>query len=71
MSPTISPTIFNEYYDTNQEKCYIAETQLIKAQGYGLGTQYKWSEWLSLGGQLALADYGDAKIRNDLLKRNL
>ena len=49
MSPTSSPTIFNEYCDINQEKCYIAETQLFKAQGCGLDLQYKWSEKLSLG----------------------
>ncbi len=29
----------------------MAETQLIKAQAYGLGRQYRWSKWLSLGGQ--------------------
>jgi long-chain fatty acid transport protein len=35
---------------------------------YALGMQYEWSESLSLGGQFVYADYGDAEIRNDLLK---
>ena len=35
---------------------------------YSMGAQYKWSENLSLGGQFVYADYGDAKIRNPLLK---
>jgi long-chain fatty acid transport protein len=35
---------------------------------YATGAQYQWSEKLSVGGQFVYADYGDAKIRNDLLK---
>jgi long-chain fatty acid transport protein len=35
---------------------------------YALGTQYKWSENLSVGSQFVYADYGDAKIRNPLLR---
>ncbi len=35
---------------------------------YATGVQYQWSEDVSLGGQFVYADYGDARIRNDLLK---
>ena len=35
---------------------------------YATGVQYQWSEDVSLGGQFVYADYGDAKIRNDLLR---
>ena len=35
---------------------------------YATGAQYQWSEKLSVGGQFVYADYGDAKIKNDLLK---
>jgi long-chain fatty acid transport protein len=35
---------------------------------YAAGAQYQWSEKLSVGGQFVYADYGDAKIKNDLLK---
>ena len=35
---------------------------------YATGAQYKWSENVSLGGQFVYADYGDAKINNDLLR---
>ncbi|NNL78527.1 MAG: hypothetical protein HKO68_19525 [Desulfobacterales bacterium] len=35
---------------------------------YATGVQYKWSDRLSLGGQFVYADYGKAKIDNDLLK---
>jgi hypothetical protein len=34
---------------------------------YALGTQYRWSERLSVGGQFVYADYGDAEINNALL----
>ncbi len=35
---------------------------------YAAGAQYRWSKKLSVGGQFVYADYGDAKIKNDLLK---
>jgi long-chain fatty acid transport protein len=35
---------------------------------YATGAQYQWSEDVSLGGQFVYADYGDAKIKNDLLR---
>ena len=35
---------------------------------YATGAQYKWSERLSTGAQFVYADYGKAKIDNDLLK---
>ena len=35
---------------------------------YATGVQYKWSDRLSLGGEFVYADYGKAKIDNDLLK---
>jgi len=35
---------------------------------YATGAQYKWSERLSIGAQFVYADYGKAKIDNDLLK---
>jgi long-chain fatty acid transport protein len=35
---------------------------------YATGAQYQWSEAISVGGQFVYADYGDAKIRNDLLR---
>ena len=35
---------------------------------YATGAQYKWSDNVSVGGQFVYADYGNARIRNDLLK---
>jgi long-chain fatty acid transport protein len=35
---------------------------------YATGAQYKWSERLSTGAQFVYADFGKAKIDNDLLK---
>jgi long-chain fatty acid transport protein len=35
---------------------------------YATGVQYQWSDRLSVGGELVYADYGKAKINNDLLK---
>jgi len=35
---------------------------------YATGVQYKWSNRLSTGAQFVYADYGKAKIDNDLLK---
>jgi len=35
---------------------------------YATGVQYKWTDRLSLGGEFVYADYGKAKIDNDLLK---
>jgi long-chain fatty acid transport protein len=35
---------------------------------YATGVQYEWSERLSTGAQFVYADYGKAKIDNDLLK---
>ncbi len=35
---------------------------------YAVGAQYEWSEKLTLGGAFEFADYGDGKIKNDLLK---
>jgi long-chain fatty acid transport protein len=35
---------------------------------YATGVQYKWSDRLSTGAQFVYADYGNAKIDNDLLK---
>ena len=35
---------------------------------YATGVQYKWSDRLSTGAQFVYADYGKAKIDNDLLK---
>ncbi len=35
---------------------------------YSLGAQYKWKENITVGSQFVYADYGDAKIRNNLLR---
>ena len=35
---------------------------------YATGDQYQWSQRLSIGGEFVYADYGKAKIDNDLLK---
>ena len=35
---------------------------------YATGAQYQWSDRLSTGAQFVYADYGDAKIKNDLLR---
>ena len=35
---------------------------------YAAGAQYKWSDRLSTGAQFVYADYGKAKIDNDLLQ---
>jgi long-chain fatty acid transport protein len=35
---------------------------------YSLGAQYKWSENISVGSSFVYADYGDAKIKNNLLR---
>jgi long-chain fatty acid transport protein len=35
---------------------------------YATGAQYQWSDRLSTGAQFVYADYGEAKIDNDLLK---
>ena len=35
---------------------------------YATGVQYQWKKNVSLGGQFVYADYGDAKIENDLLR---
>lgn len=35
---------------------------------YATGVQYNWSDKLSTGAQLVYADYGNAKINNDLLR---
>jgi len=35
---------------------------------YATGAQYQWSDRLSTGAQFVYADYGKAKIDNDLLK---
>ncbi|MCP4624570.1 MAG: hypothetical protein GY850_13725 [bacterium] len=35
---------------------------------YATGVQYKWSQRLSTGAQFVYANYGKAKIRNDLLR---
>ena len=35
---------------------------------YATGVQYQWSDDVSVGGQFVYADYGDAKIKNDLLR---
>jgi hypothetical protein len=35
---------------------------------YATGDQYQWSHRLSIGGEFVYADYGKAKIDNDLLK---
>jgi long-chain fatty acid transport protein len=35
---------------------------------YATGAQYRWSDVVSVGGQFVYADYGDAKIENDLLR---
>ncbi len=35
---------------------------------YATGVQYQWSERLNVGGSFVYADYGDAKIKNDLLR---
>ena len=35
---------------------------------YATGDQYQWSHRLSIGGEFVYADYGKAKIDNDLLQ---
>jgi long-chain fatty acid transport protein len=35
---------------------------------YATGAQYRWSEAVSVGGHFVYADYGEAKIKNDLLR---
>lgn len=35
---------------------------------YASGVQYQWKESLSVGEQFVYADYGDAKIKNDILR---
>jgi len=35
---------------------------------YATGVQYQWNDRLLVGGELVYADYGKAKIDNDLLK---
>lgn len=57
-------------YDTSpvDSKDRTADMPIDRQIRYATGVQYKWSDRLSVGGQFVYADYGKAKINNDLLK---
>lgn len=52
-------------FDSEDRTPYMLIDRQIR---YVTGVQYQWSEDVSLGGQSVYADYGDAKIKNDLLR---
>jgi long-chain fatty acid transport protein len=57
-------------YDTSpvEAKDRTPDMPIDRQIRYATGVQYQWSENVSLGGQFVYADYGDAKIKNDLLR---
>ena len=57
-------------YDTSpvDSKDRTPDMPMDRQIRYATGVQYKWSERLSTGAQFVYADYGKARIRNDLLK---
>ena len=57
-------------YDTNpvDSKDRTPDMPIDRQIRYAAGAQYNWSERLSTGAQFVYADYGKAKIDNDLLK---
>jgi long-chain fatty acid transport protein len=57
-------------YDTSpvDSKDRTPDMPIDRQIRYATGAQYQWSEDVSLGGQFVYADYGDAKIKNDLLR---
>ena len=57
-------------YDTSpvDSKDRTPDMPIDRQIRYATGVQYKWSDRLSVGGQFVYADYGKAKINNDLLK---
>ncbi len=57
-------------YDTSpvDSEDRTADMPIDRQIRYATGVQYKWSDKLSTGAQFVYADYGKAKIDNDLLK---
>ncbi len=57
-------------YDTSpvDAKDRTSDMPIDRQIRYATGAQYQWSKDVSLGGQFVYADYGDAKIKNDLLR---
>ena len=57
-------------YDTSpvDSKDRTPDMPMDRQIRYATGVQYQWSEAVSLGGQFVFADYGKAKIKNDLLR---
>lgn len=57
-------------YDTNpvNSEDRTPDMPIDRQIRYATGVQYKWSEKLSTGAQFIYADFGEAKIRNSLLK---
>ena len=57
-------------YDTSpvDSKDRTPDMPIDRQIRYAAGAQYKWSDRLSTGAQFVYADYGKAKIDNDLLK---
>ncbi|MGD9182088.1 MAG: outer membrane protein transport protein [Desulfobacterales bacterium] len=57
-------------YDTSpvDSKDRTPDMPIDRQIRYATGVQYQWNEDVSLGGQFVYADYGDAKIKNDLLR---
>jgi long-chain fatty acid transport protein len=57
-------------YDTSpvDSKDRTPDMPIDRQIRYATGVQYKWSDRLSTGAQFVYADYGNAKIDNDLLK---
>ena len=57
-------------YDTSpvDSKDCTPDMPIDRQIRYATGVQYQWSDQLSVGGQFVYADYGKAKIDNDLLK---
>jgi long-chain fatty acid transport protein len=54
-------------YDSSpvDAKDRTADMPMDRQLRYAVGTQYQWSEGLSLGGSFVYADYGKAKINNN------
>jgi long-chain fatty acid transport protein len=57
-------------YDTSpvDSKDRTPDMPIDRQIRYATGVQYQWNEDVSIGGQFVYADYGDAKIKNDLLR---
>lgn len=57
-------------YDTSpvDSKDRTPDMPIDRQFRYATGAQYKWNDRLSTGAQFVYADYGKAKIDNDLLK---